>query len=103
MFNEEKCLSENEKNLKKKFVLPETTPSGFFLKSAAPDGKFVHYVKGNLHCGISLQKDGKWQLHYGTVIPCGASLKKEYAESLEEAVNQLRDIRDFKKTEQKID
>lgn len=49
----------------------------------------VLYACHNILCSISLQPDGKWLRHYGTITPIGASIKKEYAESKSEAFSNL--------------
>lgn len=49
----------------------------------------ILYACSNILCSISLQPDGRWLRHYGTITPIGASIKKEYADSREEAFSHL--------------
>jgi len=87
--------SEKEEYLKRKeYILtdlfePPECINGWYVRSVISETCVV-YHKGDILCGISLKPDGRWLRHYGTIKPVGASLKKEYANTREEAFSNLK-------------
>lgn len=67
---------------------PPEAINGWYIRKVYSENS-VLYHNGDILCSISLQPDGKWLRHYGTIKPVGASLKKEYVATREEAFKNL--------------
>ena len=67
---------------------PPEDINGWHIRLASSENS-VLYCKRDKLCSISLQPNGKWLRHYGTIQPIGVSIKKEYAETRKEAFSNL--------------
>ena len=67
---------------------PPEDINGWHIRLARSENS-VLYCKRNILCSISLQPNGKWLRHYGTIQPIGVSIKKEYVETRKEAFSNL--------------
>lgn len=83
----EDCHRRKEIILENLFEPPEVI-GGWRIKQVVSENTVVYHC-GDILCGISLQPDGRWLRHYGTIKPVGASIRKEYVETREEAFSNL--------------
>lgn len=83
----EEYLKRREIFLTDLFEPPETI-NGWRIRHVTSENS-VLYENGSILCSISLQSDGRWLRHYGTIRPIGASIKKEYFNTREEALKEL--------------
>lgn len=67
---------------------PPETINGWSIRKVFSENQ-VLYHNGDILCSISQQPDGRWIRHYGTIKPIGASIKKEYVATREEAFKNL--------------
>lgn len=73
---------------KKDLFEPPAEINGWRIRKVYSENSVLYY-KGDILCDISLQPNGKWLRHYGTIKPAGVSLKKEYIENRDEAFSNL--------------
>lgn len=84
--------SEKEDYLKRKEIIltdlwepPENINNWYIRKVFSEDSILYQFSSHDILCSIKLQPDGSWLRHYGTMKPVGASIKKEYFPTREEA------------------